>query len=452
MVHEQKNMTTPLWVWSDLAQALGHPAIPGPDIHRFQTDSRTVQEGDLFIALPGDPGPRFNPSYRSDVDGHNFIADAVRRGAVGVLAHNRVETGVPVLYVENTYDGLWALGRASSERMSGSRLAITGSSGKTTAKSFLTSALDAYSAPGSFNNHIGVPISLANMPADTVYGVFEVGTNHAGEIAPLTGLIQPDIAIVLNVGNAHLENFDDQEALYNEKISIFKELEDKSNAVWHESLNQSFGRSFGLSNDADAKLVSLTGDRARYRLFGDEVSARVPGGGEHRAMTLAAVLLATVLSEGNLAKALELSADLVPKGRGNEVLIGDITIIDDSYNANPASMSAAIQTLCERSGRRRIAVLGEMLELGKLGIDTHRAVLAESHPLERVMCIGSAFQEPAEVEGLPWFQSADEEALDWLISIVRPGDDVLVKGSNKVFWQSGFVQAVEDQIRKTFLK
>lgn len=442
MLHEQQNMATLLWTWPELALALDNPPKPGPHVLRIQTDSRSVRPGDFFIALPGDPGPRFNPGYRSTIDGHDFVEDAANKGAVGAMVHADTHDTIPTLRVENTYGGLWTLGRAASERMGGTRIAITGSNGKTTAKSFLASALNAYSAPGSFNNHIGVPVSLANMPKESAFGVFEVGTNHEGEIAPLAELIQPHVAIVLNVGNAHIENFPNSEALFKEKITIFNHLYNKSNAIWHESIGQKFGRSFGLRAGTDAQLLDLAGDRATYRLFGNNVSARVPGGGEHRALTLAAVLLATVLSEGDLRRALELRPELVPKGRGNEIQVGGVTIVDDSYNANPASVNAAIQSLAgHHQTGRTIAVVGEMLELGDASEGEHQQVVQILAQVDSAVCVGDAFKGAAHKARVPWFANAGD-ALETVALMLVPGDRILIKGSNKVFWQNSFVEAL----------
>ncbi len=445
MVHERDNITTPLWRWSDLCRALGLPVAAGPDVHRVHMDSRTTQAGDLFVALSGDPGKRFNPSVRSTVDGHDYISNALEAGAVGVLVQEAKSIEAPQLRVADTYDGLWALGRAATERMQGDRIAITGSSGKTTAKSFLQAALQAYGAPGSFNNHIGVPLSLSNMPASTLQGVFEVGTNHPGEIEPLARLIDPCVAIVLNVGSAHIENFENKKALRKEKLSIFNALEYKNNAIWHDEIGFESGVSFGSSRDAQARLLDLDGEVASYRLFGQRLKAKVPGGGEHRALTLAAVLLAVALLEEDINAALDLSAGLVPDGRGNEFNVHGITVIDDSYNANPASMEAALTAFSERPGRK-IAVLGEMLELGTLSVRAHAACIASAGFVDRLFCVGAGFQASARDAGHQWSKQADEKLLNDVLSELKPGDSVLVKGSNRVFWQADFVSRLKSKL------
>ena len=206
-------MSEPLWRWPALCEALGVPSVEGPDVGGISIDSRTTQPGDLFIALTGDPGPRFNASQRSDRDGHDFIKAALAAGAVGVLAHDGGEHGCPALQVEDTLDGLWDLGRAARARLTCPVVAITGSSGKTTSKTFLAAALDAFATAGSLNNHLGVPLSLARTPVDAGSAVFEIGTNHPGEIGPLSELVSPTVSVLLNVHRAHTENFPSRDAL-----------------------------------------------------------------------------------------------------------------------------------------------------------------------------------------------------------------------------------------------
>ncbi|MEM7080536.1 MAG: Mur ligase family protein, partial [Pseudomonadota bacterium] len=202
-------MSDALWQWETLTQGLTGRADAGPDIHGVAFDSRKVQPGDLFIALSGDPGTRFNPSYRSSTDGHNYIDAAATNGARGALIRTDSSYAgtLPVIRVADTYDGLWALGRLARARLQAPVIAVTGSSGKTTAKAFLGHALDAYIPQGSFNNHIGVPISLAAAPEQAAAYVLEIGTNHPGEIEPLAQMCAPDYAVVLNVHQAHIENF-----------------------------------------------------------------------------------------------------------------------------------------------------------------------------------------------------------------------------------------------------
>lgn len=437
------------WTWPELCEAVQQPVVAGPQIRQIVVDSRLIQQGDLFVALPGDPGARFNPSQRTDNDGHRYLGEARSAGAHGALVASAGLIGQappddwPLLTVTDTYDALWQLGAAGRARIAGPVVAITGSSGKTTAKTFLGHALQAYAAPGSFNNHIGVPLSLANHAPRAAPGVFEIGTNHAGEIEPLAQMCRPDLAIVLNVHQAHIENFSDWDALKEEKLSIYNALDDKSMAISEDLLRVDFGQTYGFSADASARVTQVDDDRCTIEMFGETLSAAVPGGGEHRALAVAATVLAVKMLGHDIVPALSLPADLVPTGRGNWVVAGGVRIVDDSYNANPASMRAAIEGFLAQSGEgARIGVLGEMLELGDVSARAH-GELAELLPaFDQVYCVGAGMRELARVAGATWFESADEALVDALSERVSAPDRVLVKGSNRVFWARGFVAAL----------
>ena len=442
-----------LWDWSALVEACrGREAGGGtaPDkVRAIVTDSRTISPGDLFVALPGDPGPRFHPSARSDVDGHDFVASAAANGAVGAVVHRVPDDAVdlPLIQVADTYDALWALGRAGRARLTGDIVAVTGSSGKTTAKHFLAAALDGYMPPGSFNNHIGVPLALANAPPASGAAIFEIGTSHPGEIEPLAQMVSPELAIVLNVGVAHLENFSSKEDLQTEKLSIFNAVEDKSKAIYRYGLPVDGGASFGTEAAADAQLVSLDGDVARVRLFGEVLTARVPMGGQHRAETMLACLLAAKLLGRDLQGALNLSPAAIPAGRGTVYAVGGVTLTDDAYNANPDSMGATLTAFLAphdsagnaTKGQRRVTVLGEMLELGDIGAEAHAQIAALAAAAELPVFVGAAFEAAARAQGAQWFAQADADCIAWLQTAIEPGDRILVKGSNRVFWAQGFV-------------
>jgi UDP-N-acetylmuramoyl-tripeptide--D-alanyl-D-alanine ligase len=441
----------PLWRWPALCEALGLPPVDGPDVTGISIDSRSLEPGDLFIALTGDPGPRFNPSYRSDRDGHDFIDAALAAGAAGVLSHDPVNRDCAELKVADTLDALWDLGRAARERFAGPVVAITGSSGKTTAKTLLGAALGAFATPGSLNNHLGVPLSLARTPADARAAVYEVGTNHPGEIGPLSSLVRPDVAVLLNVHPAHIGNFADLEELRKEKLSIISGLEDESPFVVEDQVSlEGLPREievirFGRAGAADVQLLDLDGSTARYR-FGDrDLQARVPGGGEHRALSLAAVLGVFLALGRDPAPALDLSDALVPGGRGNRTDADGIIVIDDSYNANPASMKASLSAVLaeERGTGRTIALLGEMLELGGRSAEDHRSLAPLCRQFDHVICVGEGTIPLVEAlggdRGLVW-EEAGDTLMGEVLQLLRPGDTLLVKGSNRVFWSRGFVK------------
>ncbi len=443
-----------LWTWRGLCRALANPEAEGPDVSRVIVDSRQASQGDLFIALSGDPGEKFNPGYRSNVDGHDYVADAAGRGAIGaVVARSLPGTADHLLQVQDTYDGLWQLGAAGRQRMHGQVVALTGSSGKTTAKYLISEALQAFTPPGSFNNHIGVPLALANTPADSNVGVYEIGTNHPGEIEPLAQMVKPDLALVLNVHSAHIENFPGRDALIAEKLSIFNALEAKDNAISEDLLKLDYGYTFGTEAGADARVLELQNHNgtttASIELFSQRLSARVPGGGLHRAKAVAAALLVAKLLDAPLDHGLNLSESLVPPGRGNKQTARGITVIDESYNANPDSMSATLEEFARHpcSGRRTV-VLGEMLELGDLAEPAHLALAPVLQQFERVFCVGEGARGLAQALQAPWFEQCGEGLTAALLEDLQAGDEVLVKGSNRVFWAhnyvAGMLAAIQD--------
>ena len=441
-------MNEPLWRWSELCEALRLAPADGPDISGVTIDSRTTRRGDLFVALPGDPGPRFNASNRSKRDGHDFVTHAASNGASGALLHRSVETGLPLLYTRDTLDGLWDIGRARRKALTGDIVAVTGSSGKTTAKTFLSTALDAFATRGSLNNHLGVPLSLARTPRDAATAVYEIGTNHPGEIAPLSELVRPTVAVVLNVHPAHAEFFTDANELREEKLSIHKGLQRKGCLVVYESVQRDGlpadlrTITFGTGRECGVRLLGEGGGRAEYRLDGRKLTARVPGGGLHRAHLVGAVLGVISALEQNPEPALDLPESLIPAGRGNVSVAAGVTVVDDSYNANPESMKAALEQLGGESGRT-VAVLGEMLELGDEGPSYHAGLATWCRPLDGVVAVGAGIQPLFErlqpEQQWSWFSEVDDALLDTLVNELQAGDRVLVKGSNRVFWVNGFV-------------
>jgi UDP-N-acetylmuramoyl-tripeptide--D-alanyl-D-alanine ligase len=445
-----------LWTWPELCEALELPVTDGPAVTGISIDSRRTRPGDLFFALSGDPGPRFNPSQRSDRDGHDFIDAAVANGAAGVVAHDGRERPCPQLQVTDTLDALWALGAAGRRRLQGPAIAVTGSSGKTTVKGFLAAALRAFSAPGSLNNHLGVPWSLALTPRNARAGVYEIGTNHTGEIAPLSRLVRPDVAVVLNVHPAHRQNFASMAALTDEKLSIHEGLRRGGHLVLEDSLPTDRVRPglritrFGHAADALVRLLEIEDRQATFRVGARTVTAHVPGGGAHRAMSLAAVLCVLEVLGHDLAPALALDDALIGPGRGREHEVGGITVIDDSYNANPESMKAALVGLQARKERRRYALLGEMLELGDAGPGFHRALAEHTAGLTGVFCVGEGMRPlftalPAAVR-LHFSAEADEALTGTLAATLQRGDVLLVKGSNRVFWARDYVGRLTQEL------
>ena len=434
-------------------------------------DTRTLIPGDLFIALSGDPGPAFNTSSIDPRDGHNYILKAVANDAACLMVSKDVDVDCPKLRVEDTLKGLWLLATYARKRMSGKVVGITGSSGKTTAKFWLEELLRrqedsrTHASIGSLNNHWGVPLSLARMPAESKYGIFEIGTNHPGEISPLSTLVKPDIALLLNVLPAHIGNFEDLLAIQKEKLSIADGIKEGgililplalvSSSAEISSTNKCRVVTFGLKQDKDCNNADVYGEgfnddhgtKVVANILGIDITYRISAGGDHRVLTSLAVMALIYTLGADLQQAardFELLSS--PDGRGNEITVNGIKIIDDSYNANPASMSFAIKALRESTGSgARMAFLGEMLELGEQSQSSHDAVANEAKGLDGVVTIGDGFQKVPGSWG--HYSSCREIDMDKFIAQLKAGDTILIKGSNKVFWQSKFVEKLVEQLR-----
>ena len=446
-----------LWTWPELCGGVGAAPVDGPIVRGVDIDSRKLRPGDLFVALSGDPGPKFPGARRTDRDGHDYLDAAFAAGAAGALVHRDLSGAGPCLVVHDTLEGLWSLGRAARARMTGRVAAVTGSSGKTTFKTFLAQALDAFATPGSLNNHLGVPLSLARTPADAYFAVYEIGTNHPGEIAPLARLARPDVAVVLNVHPAHIAFFDGIDALRREKLSIAEGLGPGGTLVCLDVLERTGVASvtrvltFGESAGADIRLTGFDGGHATITTPSGTVRAAVPGGGLHRALSLAAVAAVLVAFDESPDAIANIAGDAVPAGRGNRVEAGGVTLIDDSYNANPASMAAALRGLVEeRDGRRTVALLGEMLELGEDSERLHAALVPLCAAIDRVLCVGEGMR--GVHQGLPperrlgFVASPDALDVDAVVDALAPGDVVLLKGSNGVFWVRDFATGLRNAL------
>ncbi|HMO42226.1 MAG TPA: UDP-N-acetylmuramoyl-tripeptide--D-alanyl-D-alanine ligase [Phenylobacterium sp.] len=443
-------MTEPLWTTGEIAAAIGGHRI-GADlpVQGLTFDSRSVEPGDLFIALAGAR------------DGHDFIPAARNQGAVAALVSRPTEG--PGVLVDDTLRALEALGVAARERAPAARRgAVTGSVGKTSVTQAVRLGLSlagpAHSSVKSFNNHIGVPLTLARMPRDTERAVFEIGMNHAGEITPLVQMVRPQAVVITTVGPVHVENFPDGEAGgAAAKAEIFDGLAPgglailNADNVWFDELSAraraqgAVVASFGQGPGCDAQLLDFQAQggaaRIKARLRGESLDFPILQTGLHWGLNSMAVLL--------MLEALEVSRDLALTalgafepmvGRGAEQQLsvrgGRFTLIDESYNANPVSMAAAIATLGARKVEgRRVVVLTDMLELGPAGPDFHRA-LAE--PLARaqvdlVFCAGplmkSLFDALPSTRRGGYAESAAQIGAQ-VVQAVEPGDVVMVKGSN----------------------
>jgi UDP-N-acetylmuramoyl-tripeptide--D-alanyl-D-alanine ligase len=419
-------------------------------------DTRSLAPGEMFIAL-------------SDVrDGHDFIVSAFERGASAALvarAPQDAPDGAPLLVVGDTLEGLRDLARAARQRNFGKRIAVTGSVGKTSTKEMLRAAFAAagrvHASDKSFNNHWGVPLTLARMPMSADYSVFEIGMNHAGEITPLTGLVRPHVAVITTIGEAHIENLGSRENIARAKAEIFLGLEKGGTAVLPID-NDYFGLlaelakaakvarviTFGEANNADIRLdrYAMRDDRGEVfaSIFGEAFEFSLAAPGRHQAMNALAVLGAARALGVSAAKAASgLKGLSAAQGRGAQTRValkagGEILILDESYNANPTSMAAAIALLGQLQPKgkgRRIAVLGDMLELGEGAPGLH-AGLSEAlvaARIDRLYVAGSLMRNLWNKTPEPMRGAAAENAkalAPLVIAGVGEGDIVMVKGSN----------------------
>ncbi len=433
--------------------ATGGRASDAFEVTGVTFDSREVGPGDLFVAMPG-----------TAHDGHQFVASAVASGAVAALVSQPVDG--PHVLVADVAEALTALAIAARERMRGTVLGVTGSVGKTSTKEALAAALErsrhgpVHRSIKSYNNHTGVPLSLARMPRDAAYAVLEMGMNNAGEIAALTRLVRPHVALVTAIASAHIENLGSIEAIADAKGEIFSGLEPDGTAIIPEDSRQrdrlvrsARGHAdrvvtFGLSQDADVTaLHAVRSEGGGYlitaRLLDSDLTYTLSQRGEHWVTNSLAVLAAVEAAGCDVAAAGLALADMSGlKGRGERHMLGleggPALLIDESYNANPASMAATLKSLgAETDATRRIAVLGPMRELGEHA-DALHAGLAEhvlAAKIDKLILIG---EDMASLErALGGQLVADragsvDEAAELLLSWLRPGDVVLVKASNSV--------------------
>jgi len=450
---------TRLWTSGEIAEATGGTAHGSFEVTGVTFDSREVRPGDLFIAMPG-----------SVHDGHEFVGQAIAAGAAGLIVSRPVEA--PHVLVDDTARALQDLGRAARERSAARVIGVTGSVGKTSTKEALFSALDRW-RPGrvhrsvkSYNNHTGVPLSLARMPPDAEYAVLEMGMNNRGEIAALTRLVRPNVAIVTAIAPAHIENLGSEEAIAEAKAEIFEGLEPDGIAIVPEGsphrdrlvrAARRFADRIITFGGGEADVHALHAVRAEEggslitaALLDSDVTFTISQRGEHWVSNSLAVLAAVEAVGGDAGLAGLALADLAAlKGRGARHSIavdgGEALLIDESYNANPASMAATLRSLGAESGaRRRIAVLGPMRELGEHSDELHAGLapaVLDAGVVELVL-VGEEMR-PLEqaLEGRVHVTRAAgaDEAADLLSKLLRPGDAVLVKASNSI----GLARVVE---------
>ncbi|RAK51290.1 UDP-N-acetylmuramoyl-tripeptide--D-alanyl-D-alanine ligase [Phenylobacterium deserti] len=442
-------MAEPLWTSDEIAAATGG-ALAGEAFQAtgVSIDTRTIEPGDLFVALAG---------VR---DGHEFVEQALAKGAAGVLATQPVSA--PAIMVEDTLKALELLGEASRDRAPAKRGAVTGSVGKTSVTQAIMAGLKlagrAHSSIKSYNNHIGVPLTLARMPRDAERAVFEIGMNHAEEIRPLSRMVRPHAAVITTVGPVHVENFPEGEVgVARAKAEIFSGLEPGGIAIlnadnhWFHVLKQeaeSVGalvRTFGTGEGCDARLIDFQAAEGnafvQARLHGKAMDFPILQTGAHWGLNSMAVLLMLEALDVDLNDSLAALGSFEPlAGRGAERAIriagGAFTLIDESYNANPISMRSAMATLGGRkTSGRKIVVLTDMLELGEEAPAFHKGLAEpiEAASIDLVFCAGplmkSLWDALPSTRRASYAETAAELA-PLVARAVEPGDVVMVKGSN----------------------
>jgi UDP-N-acetylmuramoyl-tripeptide--D-alanyl-D-alanine ligase len=442
-------MIRPLWTSDAIAAATGGIASAPFAVSGVTFDSREILGGELFVAMHG-----------AATDGHRFVGSAAARGAAGFLVEAAVEQ--PHVQVASTQAALEALGAAARARLAPDArvIGITGSVGKTGTKEALAAALArvepeaTHRSVKSYNNHTGVPLSLARMPGDTRFAVLEMGMNHAGEIAGLTRQVRPQIAAITWVANAHIEHFVDGEpGIARAKAEIFEGVEPGGTAIWpadnpHAAILRAKAEALGLrslafgeSSSADVRLLSADigpdGTDLVADVTGHILACRIGMAGRHWVNNALCVLASVHAADGDLAQAGLALADLADlPGRGARVRLalaaGEALLMDESYNANPASMAAALAVLAATPATRRLAILGAMKELGAAGPALHAGLaqpIAEAGIAELAL-VGDDMRALA-VDGAAYLPDA-EAALHWARAKLRPGDALLVKGSNSM--------------------
>lgn len=447
---------TPLWTSAELVAATGGTASIDFVCNGVAFDSREIGQGDLFFALKGESS-----------DGHVYVDQCFARGAAGAIVSEPIDH--PHILVGDTVKALDALGVAARNRVKAKIIGVTGSAGKTGTKEALYAGLDrssrgkAHRSVKSYNNHVGVPLSLSRMPADTQYGVFEMGMNHPGELSELTQLVRPDVAIITTIAPAHIGFFKDEAEIAKAKAEIFEGLmpggtaiipADNAHYLALRGAAEKYAAnvvSFGFAPNADVRVIDYVpaadgGSLVTAKLRKGALCYTLSQPGKHWIANSLAVLAAVDAVGGDLAAtglALAELGGMAGRGARHHVKLADgkALLIDESYNANPASMAATISELVHTGAKRKIVVLGAMKELGDQS-DHYHAGLAQhlaSADVDYAILVGKEMQILVQsfkdgVEGARDFAHCDtaEDALVHVQDIIRDGDVILVKGSNSM--------------------
>lgn len=400
---------------------------------KAQFDSRNVVAGDLFVALKGE-----------EFDGHAYVKMAQEKGAVAALVSEEQDIDFPQIIVEDTLDAFQQLASFYKQNVQPKTLAITGSCGKTSSKEMAALILDAYKTEGNFNNHIGVPYTLCAMPESAQCAVIEMGMSHPDEIRPLTELTKPDVALVTNIGPAHIEAFGTVDKIADEKLSIALGLSEEGTLVvphaWAEKAQAVYNNvvTFSLDDDsADAVVTQVQssdeGLEVEANICGQLVNFFMPHKGMYMVENALAVLLSVYALEEDVQTAAKKLAQYKPlKGRGETHEVFGIKVVDEAYNANPLSMQAALDNFKRLSSRRHIAVLGEMRELGACSQDEHKKLAKLCTYLDGVVVVGKEarvlYNALPATQPKAYFENETQVHFDFAGGLNKD-DALLIKGS-----------------------
>ena len=444
----------PIWTSAELGASCGAITVRPWYADGLQVDSREILPGDVFLALKGNV-----------VDGHDFVADAFERGAVAAVISgkvNGVEMGDQrLVQVANTADAIHMMANHARTRAPATVIGVTGSAGKTSvvqaSRQALVRSASTHASIKSFNNHVGVPLSVARMPRETRYGIFEIGMSAAGEVASGAQIVRPDIAVITTVGAAHAESFRNEAGIADEKASLIAALPKDGVAII--GLDHAHGnRLIDEANKVGAKPITVSvlesADVYPVRMtehhnctcltaniFGTPVTYKIAQPGREWVLNSLIVLAAVKAAGADLGQAaLALAALQAEPGRGRahelELAMGSATLIDDSYNANPLSMKAALRRLSMAhvpAGAERIAVLADMEELGAKSEEVHLSLVGDLQRfnVDKVVTFGDRMTALGKVAGIPTERWRDpHDSANEMMRKLRPGDAVMVKGAN----------------------
>ena len=469
-----KNRNEILWSSNELSEILNINISKDLKFYKIEMDSRKIKKDSLFLALEG-----------KKLNGHDFLQDAINYGATGLIVSRSLDTNIyksHIIKVKDVYESMLLIAKASRNRINNINksniIAITGSSGKTSTKEMLKSALskiaNVYANQDSYNNYMGVPYSLINMPKETKYGIFEIGMNHFNEIRPLSKLVSPNIAIITNINDAHIGNFKSLYDLVRAKSEIFEGLNRDGKVV----INRDFPSydktinianklgirnilSYGINKESDVRIIKreqlLDGQKVMAEAFGKKYIYKINFDGLHQAINSLSVLAILILLKLNIKIGLNsLSSTYLPLGRGNKYILsnkyGKIFLIDDTYNANPSSTKASINFLGEIAKKsRKVVILGEMSELGKHSNSLHLALkeCLLKNNIDMIIFVGDKTKGiyNALKENIKCFWKSDSKSLisKNFINLILPNDWILVKGS-----RSMSMEIIVDHIKQSY--